>query len=269
MYPQGEARPRSLTVAQVRALTRPAAQAWLHRLITQAPIEVGVVGDIDRETATRLVTRYLGALPARPRISDKTLATLRTIPRPPGPIRAVESIDARTPQGAVLAGFFGADLRNLRDSRILFLASRILTTRMTKTIREDKQLVYSISASSEPAVVYPGFGLFGAIAPTDPAKAPVLAAAVEEMFTGFAKDGPTPEELTVAKKQMANLLEEVMKTPEYWLARLAALDYRGIDLDDLLDAPVQYQRFTVQDVQETFSRYDRPEARLSFVVTPR
>jgi hypothetical protein len=73
----------------------------------------------------------------------------------------------------------------------------------------------------------------------------------------------------VAKKQMANLLEEVMKTPDYWLSRLATLEYRGVELDDLLDAPAQYQRFTVQDVKDTFGRYDRPEARLSFVVTPR
>ena len=67
IYPPGETRQRSLTAEQISAITREAAQAWLRRLITQAPVEVAVVGDIDRETATRLVTRYLGALPSRPR----------------------------------------------------------------------------------------------------------------------------------------------------------------------------------------------------------
>ena len=269
MYPAGETRPRPLNAEQVNAITRPAAQAWLKRLITEAPIEVAVVGDIDRETATRLVARYLGALPARPRIGDKTLSALRTIARPPGPLRTNESIDARTPQGAVLAGFFGADLRDLRDTRLLFVAARILTTRMTKILREDRQLVYGIGAYSEPAVVYPGFGVFAASAPTDPAKAPVLATAVEDMFTVFAKDGPTNDEMTVARKQMANLLDEIMKTPDFWLGRLSTLDYRGVSLDDLLDAPAQYQQFTAQQVREAFARYDRPERRWSFVVTPR
>src|SRR5258707_11240910 len=92
IYPAGEWRPKALTAEQVRALTRPAAQAWLKRLITDAPIEVAVVGDVDRETATRLVARYVGALPARPRIGDKTLSNLRTIARPQGPIRVGESI---------------------------------------------------------------------------------------------------------------------------------------------------------------------------------
>ncbi len=269
IYPSGEVRTKPLTVEQVRAITRPAAQAWLRRLITEAPIEVAVVGDVDRETATRLAMKYLGALPARPRISDKTLADLRAIPRPQGPISVAESIDALTPQAAVFAGFFGADLRDVRDTRLLSLAARVLTTRMTKTLREDKQLVYSIGASSEPAVVYPGFGLFAAIAPTDPGKAPVLAAAVEEMYAEFAKDGPTPDELAVAKKQTANFLDETLKTPNFWLSRLSTLDYRGLGLDDLLDAPAQYQRFTAQEVQDAFGRHDRPDARFRFVITPR
>ena len=240
IYPRDETRPKSLTGEQVQAISRDAAQAWLRRLIRGAPIEVAVVGDVDGESATRLVTRYLGALPARPRIGDKTLADLRTIARPTGPIRVEEAIDARTPQAAVLAGFFGADLRDTRDTRLLIVAARVLSTRMMKTIREEKQLVYSIGASSEPAVVYPGFGLFAAVVPTDPGKAPALALAVEDMYTAFAKDGPTADELGVAKKQMANLLDEVLKTPDFWLSRLATLDYRALSLDDLLDAKAQY-----------------------------
>ena len=269
IYPVTEPRPKHLTTEQVRALTREAAQAWLRQVIATAPTEVAVVGDVDREAATRLVTRYLGALPARPRIGDKTLADLRTIARPRGAISVAEAIEARTPQGAVLAGFFGADLRDTRDVRLLNVAARILSTRMTTTIREEKQLVYSIGASSEPAIVYPGFGLFAAVAPTDPGKAPALAAAVEDMYAEFAKDGPTPGELAVAKKQMANLLDEVLKTPDFWLSRLSTLDYRGLSLDDLLRATADYEGFTGDEVREAFARYDRPDARLRFVITPR
>ena len=180
-----------------------------------------------------------------------------------------ESIDALTPQAAVLAGFFGADLRDIRDTRLLNMAARVLSTRMLKTIRQDKQLVYSIRASSEPAIVYPGFGFFVAIAPTQPAKAPALAAAVEEAYAAFAKDGPTPDELEVARKQIANLLDEEMKTPDFWLGRLSVLDYRGLGLDDVLDAPAQYQAFTGAQIQAAFVQHDRPEARFQVVITPR
>jgi zinc protease len=269
IYPTGETRPKSLTADQVRALTRPSAQAWLNRLIAEAPIEVAVVGDIDRETATRLVTKYAGALSARPRIDDKTLANLRTMPKPQGPLAFAESVEVLTPQAAVMAGFFGTDLRNVRDTRLLNLAARVLSTRMLKTIREERQLVYSIDASSEPAVVYPGFGLFAAVAPTDPEKAPKLVVALEEMYAEFYKGGPTAEELAVAKKQTATLLDEVLKTPGFWLGRLSTLQYRGLNLDDVLEAQAQYQRFTAQEVQDAFARYDKPEARLRFIITPK
>jgi zinc protease len=269
IYPKEETRPKPLTAEQVQAITREAAQAWLRRLIATAPIEVAVVGDVDREAATRLVSRYLGALPARPRIGDKTLAGLRAIARPTGPIQVTKAIDARTPQAAVFTGFFGADLRNIRDFRLLNLAARVLTTRMIKTIREDKQLVYSIGVSSEPAVQYPGFGLFAAVAPTDPAKAPALAGAVEDMYAEFAKDGPTDDELAVAKKQTLNLVDELLKRPDFWSSRLATLDYRGLSLDDLLGARADYERFTAGDVRSAFTRYDRPDARVRVVIVPR
>jgi predicted Zn-dependent peptidase len=114
-----------------------------------------------------------------------------------------ESIDARTPQAAVFAGFFGVDLSNVRDIRLLNVAARVLSTRMMKTIREGKQLVYSIGASSEPAVIYPGFGLFAAVAPTDPGKAPALAVrgGVRRRAGQGRADGGR-----LAKQQMANLL---------------------------------------------------------------
>jgi len=68
---------------------------------------------------------------------------------------------------------------------------------------------------------------------------------------------------------MTTLLGEMMKTPDFWLGRLSSLDYRGTSLDDLLDAPAQYQQFTTTQVREAFARYNRPEASLRFVVTPR
>jgi zinc protease len=269
LYPPADPRAKVMTPEQLAALTRPAAQAWLERLIAKAPIEVAVVGDIDPADATRLVTQYLGALPARPRITDKTLWDLRKVARPAGPVQAAETVQALTPQGAVLAGFFGTDLRDIRDTRLLNLAARVLSTRMLKTIREEKGLVYSIRASSDAAVVYPGFGRFAAVAPTDPGKAPALATATEEMYAAFAKDGPTADELVVAKKQTATLLDEVMKTPEFWTGWLATLDYRGIGIDEILVGPAQYETFTARDVHDAFVRYDQPASRFRFVITPR
>ena len=267
-YPAAEARLLPATAAQVRALTREAVQAWLRALIARAPMEIAVVGDIDRARAIALVARYLGALPPRPRIDATTLAAQRAVPRPGGPIQVARTVATPTDQAQVLAGFFGADATSVRDSRLLILASRVLSTRMTRTLREERQLVYSIGAYSQPGEAYPGFGVFAARAPTDPAKAGALVDAVEEMFNAFAAHGPTADELAVAKQQLATLLDEVTKGSDFWADRLATLDYRGLSLDDVARLATDYQRFTAEEVREALARYARPEARFRFVIVP-
>jgi zinc protease len=267
-YPHDEPRIRPLEAEQLQKIRLDAAQAWLRKIITEAPIEVVVVGDISRPAALGLVEQYLGSLPARDRISDKTLGNLRTIKRTVGPIRVERKISTRTPQAVVMDGFFGSDIQNVRDVRLLTLAARISSNRMNRVIREEKQLVYSIGASSQPASEYPGFGLFVSRAPTDPAKAEALATALDEMLAAFATEGPTDDELAVAKKQIANLLDQTMKEPDFWVSRLSTLDYRGLSVDDLIEAPTAYQRYTAREVRETFARYNEPTSRFRFVITP-
>ncbi|MGH7332422.1 MAG: M16 family metallopeptidase, partial [Candidatus Rokuibacteriota bacterium] len=176
--------------------------------------------------------------------------------------------DAAAPQAAVLEGFFGADIQNIRDVRLLAAAARVLSSRMYKTIREERQLVYSIGAGSRPAFEYPGFGLFAAQAPTDPAKTDALTAAVEEMYVAFAKDGPTEDEMAVARKQLVNTVDQTLKNPEFWVARLSTLNYRGADLTELVQGKQHYEQMTPADVRSAFTRYFAPTSQLRFVVVP-
>ena len=59
-----------------------------------------------------------------------------------------------------------------------------------------------------------------------------------------------------------------MKEPEFWLSRLAILNYRGLTLDHLVNAPRDYQRFTAEEVRECFARYDRADSHFRFVILP-
>jgi zinc protease len=269
LYPPGEARLRPLTAAQVAALGRDAAQTWLRELVSRAPVEVAMVGDLDAAAALRLAATYLGSLPPRERIGPAVLAPLRRVPLPAGPIRAERTVPTRSPQAVVLEGFLGPDIQAVQDVRRLILAGRVLTTRMTREIREQKGLVYSIGAWLQPGREYPGFGLFSAQAPTDPAKAATLAAAVEAMYLDFAARGPTAEELAVARRQTLNVLDEALRTPDFWTGRLTTLDYRGLRLDDISGAAAAYEATTAAEVREAFARYFRPEARVRIVVLPR
>lgn len=268
MYPKDDLRMRPLEESQVASLTRDEAQKWLKNLVAHAPIEVSVVGDIQRDKALELLTRYIGSLPSREAITSETLDSLRAMNRPPGPHSREVNVATQTKQAMVMSGFYGVDLDDVRDVRLMRMASQILSTRMIKQIREEEQLVYGIRAFSQPAQTIPGFGFFGAGAPTEPAKAPKLAAAIDEMFAQFAENGPTEEEITVAKGQIANSLDETMKEPGYWTGELSDLVYRGTKLDDINNDPAAFQAITATEVRDAFRKYYTPDNAIRITVMP-
>ncbi|MGQ0627186.1 MAG: M16 family metallopeptidase, partial [Phycisphaerales bacterium] len=268
VYPAGDTRLRPLTVAQIDAVTTEAAQSWLDAFVAAAPIEVAVVGDIPETAAMDLVTTYLGSLPKRARVTPTLFADRRSLARPATPPVVDRSMVSKTDQAQVVAGFFGVDGTNVRDVRLMELAAATITSRMVKVIREEKQLVYSIGARNQPSDVYPGFGMFMAMAPTKPGKGEELTQAVYAIFDEFAKSGPTAEELDVAKKQQANTLDDAIRDPGYWTGRLATLDLRGRKLDDVAESMAAYEAFTTEDVKGAFGRYNVPGARFTVRVTP-
>lgn len=268
IFPKDEVRTKPLTVEQVNALSVAQAQAWLEQIIATAPIEVTIIGDIKAEQVMPLVEKYLGALPARGAIGAGLFADKRKVDRPTGPIQITKTVPSQTDQAMVVDGFFGPDAQNIRDTRLMQIAARVLSTRMTKVIREQKQLVYSIGASLQPGRELPGFGRFQAAAPTDPQKAALLGPALEALYDEFAKGGPTEEEMATVRKQFAVLFDEQMKDTGYWMTRLADLTYRGFRLSDITEAPAFFQSATPEEVREAFARYYKPENKIRFVMMP-
>ncbi len=268
IYPADIARVQPLTVEQIDRLTRDEAQVWLDALVKGSPIEVSIVGDIDREKAMDLVARYIGALPSRERVSPRVFASERKLSRPVGPRIITEVIKTPTEQAFVMSGFYGADQLDRDDARAMALASRILSTRMVTEVREKEQLVYSIGAASRAGTTYPGFGTFSAAAPTEPAKADALVAKLGSMYEAFAKDGPSEEELDVAHKQMANTFEQDLQEPAYWSRRIGQMTFRGETLDEIVSDPDAYQHVDAQTIRTTFAKYYKPENIVTVVVKP-
>jgi zinc protease len=268
MYPEDEARLHPLTGAQIDALTRAEAQAWITGLVAHAPMEVTVVGDLPRERAMELVTTYFGSLPARERISDATLDDLRHVPVPTGPIERHETLETKTDKAIVLSGFLGTDIKNVRDKRLLGAAAKILTTRMIQSLREEKQLVYSIGVQSSAAVELPGFGTVYAYSDTAPGKVGELSDAITAMLDEFAASGPTDDEMGVMKKQMANSLEESMREPMYWSRAISSSTYRGTTLDEAVTEASAYEPMTAGQVKDAFVRYYTPEGVFRISVSP-
>ena len=244
------------------------SQAWFDRLCKTSPIEVSVVGEISLKDAMALIAKYVGSLPKRDRAAD-SLNKLRRVARPTGPLSRHVDVKTVTPQGMSMAGFVAGDGQNTRDLRAMALASNIMTSRVVKRIREELSWVYSIRASHRPNFSFKDVGRFVAAAPCDPANAKKVAEEVHRMFKVFAEEGPTEEELSNAKKQIANNLDTQMKEPRYWSNVLSNLDLHLRSLDDERDKVASYNRYTKAEVRDTFHKYYTPERKYSVTATPK
>ncbi|MEM7164198.1 MAG: insulinase family protein [Planctomycetota bacterium] len=263
----GDVRFRELTEADLEKVSIDRAHKWMRSNIDGAPMEIAVVGEISLERTLELAGRYLASLPKATRGFD-AMDSLRKVERPAGPYTKRVEFESVTPQALVLAGYVGCDHKNKADRRRLSLAARIITDRMTKEIREEKGLVYSIGCQNAPSRTVPGMGMFYAAAPTAPEKASQLADTILAMLQKFAQEGPTDEELEVAKKQIQANLDEEMKKPGFWLSVMRDLVQANKDLADIKELKAYYAAMTKEHLQETAAKYFTPERVLRYEMIP-
>ncbi len=106
-------------------------------------------------------------------------------------------------------------------------------------------------------------------APCSPANALRVNAEVHKIFQVFAESGPTEEELSNAKKQMANNLDTSTREPFYWWVILRNHDLRHRDLKSEKNVKEDFQTFSAAEVRSIFKKYYTPERRFDITAIPK
>lgn len=258
-----------MSIEQLDALSRSAAQEWMKRLCDTAPIEVAVVGDIKLEDATNLIARYVGSLPQRPRSADR-LDPLRTLKRGPGPWERHVNVETMTPRAMVLTGFPTCDGNNIEHVRAMSIATNILTSRLIQRVREELALVYSIRANQQTSFSFRNASMLGSGAPCDPSKVEEVLTEVGKILKDFAESGPTDDEVTNAKKQIINNIDENEKEPRFWLGFLSHLNLHDRSLAEQKGKKAAYEAFTPAQIRDIYRQYyaENKMLRVSAVPVP-
>ncbi len=256
------------TKEQVQTLTRRQAQDWLRRAVHGAPLEIAVVGDIERDRALALTRKHFGSLGQRP-FRDPALEPLRELDYREGPLSRTVEVPTVTPRSVVITGWRGADWTDVKDRRILQIAARILTSRLRREIREQRGLTYTIWCVARPSEGYHGAGSMAVYFTADPDKAAEAAKLAQSKVKEFAESGPTDEELATVRKQFKTTVETSQKEPSYWVNVLGNLDYRRTRLEDVEKALEQYTSYTRDEILEVLNRYVTPTRRLQVIALPK
>jgi zinc protease len=190
-HPYG--RPANGTPESVARITVDDMKNNLRRVFALDTLKIGVVGDIDPATTSRLIDRAFGSLPAK--------AELQQFPdvKPQGIGRRIV-VDLDVPQAVVTFGGPGIK-RSDPDFMAAYIVNHILgggsfSSRLYREVREKRGLAYGVSTGV--SWFYHTAVIMGGTATRSDATRDTLEVIENEIQT-MIQDGPTEEEVTKAK----------------------------------------------------------------------
>jgi len=267
-HPLDDPRHRPLTHDEIRAIELGDAQSWLATLLRERPIEVAIVGDLPRGEALDLASRYLGSLPRRSPITERTNTLNRVLVPREHPIAAQLEVPSISPHAVTLVGYRGPGVSAMEDRINLDVATRILAARLDLALKTDGTGVAHVTASAFANKAYPDFGLVWAYAATEPAKAGEALSEMEHIFTDFAYSGPTKEETDLAKNHAINDLRGNHASPKWWANTLSELSYRGRTAASIDEDRAALDAVDTASIRETLETYHDSLRKITITIMP-
>jgi zinc protease len=231
-------------------------KAWLSPALTQAPIELSIVGDFSIDAIKPLLLKTFGALPARtPDATD--LSALRKVKSPAPPARLDTSYESKVTQAVSITQWKTKGLRgNQKESRRLNVLAEILSDRLREEIREKLGASYSPNANLDGSDALEDFGFLSAASIGKPEDLEKLTTAALTIGEELANKGATADELDRALKPTLAAMDKTLRDNSYWLgtvmqrcqekpetlelARNRQADYESITLEEINQLAKQY-----------------------------
>lgn len=257
----------SLSEKELKSLNIKESQFWLKRIFSTAPVEASIVGDISLEDTVKLMSKYLGSLPERS--SFEHLKKLRRIDIVREPQDKIVTVNTKTPKTLVLVAWRGPDYASRAEYQQMRMAAQIISSRLHKTIREERQLTYSVSCFAQAIPGFTNRGMVMSYFTSKKTHAREAAALCKKEMLKFAKEGPSQTELNTVQKQFKTNITALLERPSFWAAYLADLNYHNKSLKDIHKLLETYLAHTSQDIHDTTRKYFTQENSLMILVQPK
>jgi len=230
------------------------ARAVVTPLIATAPIEIGVVGDIDEAAAIAAVARSFGALPARaaaaPDYAEARQASLRKD-------RSLITLTHEGPadQALVAAYWPTADDSDYRREVGLGVLSTVLDLMLTESIREQLGASYGVAVSSDMSDVYTGFGTLSVNTVIAPDKADEVEAAIAAAVRQLRDALVTADLLARARNPMMESIAKDLRENGYWMGYVGKAQSKADRLDRIRRRKKVYESITPAELQQLARTY--------------
>ena len=219
--------------------------------LSQAPLEVTVVGDVTEAAAIDAVAKTLGALPRRTGSDarDSNPPFLRFPAQLPPVVRATHEGAPEKAIAGVIWPLYVAVPERRREEYALQLLGGVFSDALRRRVREALGKSYSPGVGvSMPD--YADQGTLQALVETSPADAEAVAAEIKKLAAELAAGGVTAEALEEVRKPMLDRAAKRKETNSWWLQTLDG-SYRHPEwMKDQLEWETLMRAITVAEVQQ-------------------
>lgn len=243
----------SRTFAELQAVTA--------RAFNEGAIEIGIVGDIDEQTAIDVVSRTFGALPTR---LDKPLEFEAA--------RNVSFPTSRTPIVLTHAGLADKALASVywpTDSRAdqkinatQTLIRSVMRLKLTEVLREELGATYSPTATSQRSPVFEGYGYLSASSAVEPQDVDPVFEAIDTIASEMASGGITEDELQRARQPILEDIEDQRESNGAWLRYIDTAQTDPEFLAEIRTRTEAYTSVTLDDLTAMAAQYLKPDEAL-------
>ena len=230
------------------------ARALLGPIAASAPIEIGLVGDIDEAQAITAVAASFGALPPRgPGKFEQPDARVASL----SPDRRTITLTDTGPADQALAAAVWPtdDDQDYRRQITLGLLANLLDLQLTDSLREKLGATYSVEVGSDMSDLYAGFGLFSVSAIVAPGKIGEVEAAIAEAARALGDKPVDADLLARARNPGLEAIDRNLRDNGYWLAYVGQAQGRPERLDRIRTRKLLYRSITAADLQAMARRY--------------
>ena len=255
------------SAAELEAVSLDRTRALVADQMTNAPIEISLVGDFDEQEVIDAVAASFGALPERSASLDPfeqhRTATFATDRRP----RTLTHAGADD-QALAVTYWPTTDDADAREEATMQLLASVMRLEMLDRIREELGASYSPGAGSNMSDIYRGYGTFSTSVIVEPERADEVFDVVDRIVSDFRSNGIDADLLDRARKPLLEKISLNRRENGWWLAVLQEAQLRPERLERIRSYEDRVRAVTPESLREAAVRYLHPDAALRIRIVP-
>ena len=266
----GDARWTIPTLEQVAAWSIDDLRNLVSSDLSQGPIEVIIVGDVDVDAAIQSVAATVGSLPARGPAATPT-AEARTSSFPDGVAQPVELKHGGRADQALgfVAWPTGDNFSNPREARMVRLLADVLRLRLIDELRENQGVSYSPQVGATASSTFENYGYMSVAIELAPENLAGFFRDVDGIVAELVTSPVTEDELERARRPRVEALRRSQNTNGFWMSELQDAQTDPARLPTLRSALSDMESATPADLQAVARKYLVPADAYRIQVTPR